>query len=235
MAEPLQQSLKRSLKDRSPEDRPREKLLQKGVFSLTDAELLAITLGSGSRDENVIELAQRILQSVNNNLNQLGKLSVSQLTQFKGIGEAKAIGIVAALEIGKRRKAEEPLHRDQIQSGRDVYKYFHPLLCDLHYEEFWVLFLNRASKVIDKMKISQGGVSGTVVDAKIIYREALMRLSTSLILCHNHPSGNVMPSPEDDAVTRQIQQGLQFLDMRLKDHVIVCDRGYYSYADAGRV
>jgi DNA repair protein RadC len=231
MTEPL----KLSVKEWSPEDRPREKLLHKGVFSLSDTELLAIILGSGSREESVVDLSQRILQSVHNNVNQLGKLSIKQLTQFKGVGEAKAIGIVAALELGKRRKAEEALRSDKILSSKDVYEYFHPLLCDLYHEEFWVLFLNRASKVIDKMKISQGGIAGTVVDAKIIYREALLRLSSGLILCHNHPSGNASPSPEDDSVTARLKQGLQLLDMHLRDHLILCDGRYYSYADEGRM
>ncbi|MDR2804048.1 MAG: DNA repair protein RadC [Dysgonamonadaceae bacterium] len=226
---------KLSVKDWSPEDQPREKLLHKGVYALSDTELLAIILGSGSREESVVDLSQRILQSVNNNINQLGKLSVKQLMQFKGIGEVKAISIVATLELGKRRKAEEVRRSERILSSMDVYEYFSPLLCDLYYEEFWVLFLNRASKVIDKMKISQGGIAATIVDAKIIYRAALMHLATSIILCHNHPSGQASPSSEDDAVTVQLQRGLKFLDMDLKDHVIVCDGKFYSYADEGRI
>ncbi|GHV55674.1 DNA repair protein [Bacteroidia bacterium] len=231
MSEPA----KLSVKDWSPEDQPREKLLYKGVYSLSDTELLAIILGSGSKGESVVDLSQRILQSVNNNINQLGKRSVKQLMQFKGIGEAKAISVVAALELGKRRKAEEIRQRERILFSKDIYEYFYPLLCDLYYEEFWALFLNRASKVIDKVKISQGGVAATVVDAKIIYREALLHLATSVIICHNHPSGNASPSPEDDMVTVQLQRGLKFLDMDLKDHVIVCDGKFYSYADEGRV
>ncbi|MDR1526832.1 MAG: DNA repair protein RadC [Dysgonamonadaceae bacterium] len=226
---------KLSVKEWSPEDRPREKLLHKGVYVLSDTELLAIILGSGSKGESVVDLSQRILQSVNNNINQLGKLSVKQLMQFKGVGEAKAISIVAALELGKRRKAEEILHRERILSSKDVYEYFYPLLCDLYYEEFWALFLNSASKVIDKLKVSQGGISATVVDSKIIYREALLRLATSVIICHNHPSGHPKPSKEDDSVTVQLQRGLKFLDMDLKDHVIVCDGNFYSYADEGRI
>ena len=231
MTEPI----KLSVKDWSPEDQPREKLLYKGVNSLSSAELLAIILGSGSREESVVDLSHRILQSVNNNINQLGKLSVKQLMQFNGIGEAKAISIVAALELGKRRKAEEIRSRERILFSEDIYEYFHPLLCDLYYEEFWVLFLNRASKVIDKLKISQGGVSSTIVDAKIIYREALFRLATSVALCHNHPSGNPSPSEEDDSITAQLRRGLKFLDMELKDHVIICDGKFYSYADKHRI
>ena len=226
---------KLSVKDWSPEDRPREKLLYKGVHSLSDTELVAIILGSGSREESVVNLSQRILQSVNNNINRLGKLSIKQLMQFKGIGEAKAISIVAALELGKRRKAEEIRNRESILFSRDIYEYFHPLLGDLCYEEFWVLFLNRASKVIDKLKVSQGGVSATIVDAKIIYKEALLRLATGVALCHNHPSGNPSPSSDDDKITVQLQRGLKFLDMDLRDHVIVCDGQFYSYADENRI
>ena len=226
---------KLSVKDWLPEYQPREKLLYKGVRALTNAELVAIILGSGSREESVVDLSQRILLSVNNNINQLGKLSIKQLMQYKGIGEAKAISIVAALELGKRRKAEEIQNHERILFSEDIYEYFHPLLCDLYYEEFWVLFLNRASKVIDKLKISQGGVSATIVDAKIIYMEALLRLTTSVVLCHNHPSGNPSPSSDDDSVTARLRQGLKFLDMDLKDHVIICDGKFYSYADHHRI
>jgi DNA repair protein RadC len=226
---------KLSVKDWSPEDQPREKLLHKGVYSLSDAELLAIILGSGSRGESVVELSQRILQSVDNNIHQLGKLSVHQLMQFKGIGEAKAIGIVAALELGKRRKTEPIPYRARILSSKEVYEYFHPQLCDLYYEEFWVLLLNSASKVINKLKISRGGLVATVVDSKIICREALLHLATSVVLCHNHPSGNPEPSAEDDRITTRLRQGLEFLDIYLKDHVIVCDGNFYSYVDEGRI
>jgi DNA repair protein RadC len=226
---------KLSVKDWSPEDQPREKLLHKGVYTLSDAELLAIILGSGSKGESVVDLSQRILQSANNNINQLGKLSLKQLMQFRGVGEAKAISIVAALELGKRRKAEEIMRREKILSSKDVYEYFHPMLCDLCHEEFWVLFLNNAAKVIDRLKVSQGGVTATLVDPKIIYKEALSHLATSVILCHNHPSGQPAPSREDNTVTSQLRRGLQLLDMHLKDHVIVCDGKFYSYADEGLI
>jgi DNA repair protein RadC len=224
-----------SVKDWSPEDQPREKLLLKGVYSLSDAELLAIILGSGNREESVVELSQRIFQSTNNNINQLGKLSIKQLMQFKGIGEAKAISVVAALELGKRRKAEEIQHRKRILFSKDIYQYFHPLLCDLYYEEFWALFLNHSGKIIDRLKISQGGVAATVVDFKIIYKESLARLATQLVICHNHPSGNASPSSEDDLITMKLCENLKLLDMHLMDHVIVCDGNYYSYADEGRI
>jgi DNA repair protein RadC len=227
---------KLSVKDWSPEDQPREKLLVKGVNSLSDAELLAIIIGSGNREETVVELSQRILRSVGNNINQLGKLSVKQLiSNFKGIGEAKAVSIVAALEIGKRRKTEEITKQKRILCSRDIFNYFHPLLCDLLYEEFWVLFLNRNNRIIDKIKISQGGVSETVVDSKIIYKEAIVRLASQIALCHNHPSGNIQPSSQDDAVTFGLKRGLDLLLIKLIDHVIVSESGFYSYADERRI
>jgi DNA repair protein RadC len=224
-----------SVKQWSPEDRPREKLLSKGVFALSDAELLAIILGSGNQEESVVKLSQRLLQSNDNNLNQLAKLSVKQLMEWKGIGEAKAIGIVAALELGKRRQAETITERKKIRATSDIYALFYPLLCDLPHEEFWALFLNAKSGIIDKMKISQGGVAATIVDPKIIYKEALLRLASSVILCHNHPSGNPLPSHQDDAVTMRLCEGLKILDMHLSDHVILGEGSFYSYADEGRI
>jgi DNA repair protein RadC len=226
---------KLTVKDWSPEDQPREKLLLKGVYALSDAELLAIILGSGNCQESVVQLSQRILQSAENNINQLGKLSIKQLMKFKGIGEAKAVSIVAALELGKRRKADDLPHRERIYTSNDIYRYFQPLLCDLPHEEFWALFLNRANKVIDKWKISQGGVSGTVVDPRMVYKEAINRLATSVAVCHNHPSGNAHPSPEDNQLTGRLNEGLKLIDITLIDHVIVCEDSYFSYADEGRI
>jgi len=226
---------KSSVKNWSPEDRPREKLLLKGINSLSDSDLLAIIIGSGSREESVLQLSQRILQAAQNDINRLGKFSVKDLMTFKGIGEAKAISIVAALELGKRRKASEVLIREKITCSKDIYAYFHPLLCDLFYEEFWVLFLNRANKIIDKIKVSQGGVSETVVDTKIIYKEAINRLASNIILCHNHPSGNLNPSRQDDLVTTKIREGMKMFDINLIDHLIICDGQYYSYADEGKI
>ncbi|MDH8702403.1 DNA repair protein RadC [Dysgonomonadaceae bacterium PH5-43] len=223
-----------SVKDWSPEDQPREKLLLKGVSALSDAELLAILLGSGSKDESVVQLSQRILNSVENNLNKLGKLSIKDLiNSFKGIGEAKAITIIAALELGKRRRSSEVVSLGQIRCSKDIYNLFHPILADLYHEEFWVLFLNNAHKIIDKMRLSQGGISETVVDTRIIYKEALARLCTSLVICHNHPSGNNNPSNQDIAITRKLNAGLKTLDINLIDHIIVCDSTYYSFADEG--
>ena len=225
-----------SVKDWAPEDKPREKLLLKGVNSLSDAELLAIIIGSGNTEESVVELSRRIFQSVDNSINQLGKLSIKQLiTNFKGIGEAKAVSIVAALELGKRRKAEDITNRKKISCSKDIYNYFYPILCDLPYEEFWVLFLNRSNSIIDKLKISQGGVSETIVDSRLIYKEALGRLTSNIVICHNHPSNNIKPSSQDDLVTAKIKRGIELLDMSLLDHIIIGDGRYYSYADRGRL
>ena len=227
---------KLSVKDWSPDDQPREKLLSKGVNSLSNAELLAIILRSGTRKETVVELSQRILQTFGNDLNRLGQVSANYLMKnFNGIGEAKAVGIIAALELGRRRKAEDVKIRKKITSSMDIYKYFHPLLSDLQHEEFWALFLNRATYIIDRFKISQGGVSETVVDGKLIYKEAIACLASSVILCHNHPSGNIMPSSNDDTITFRMKAGLERLDLHLLDHVILADGKYYSYADEGRL
>ena len=225
-----------SVKDWAPEDKPREKFLLKGASSLSDAELLAIIIGSGSTEESVVELARRIFQSVDNNINLLGKLSVKQLiANFKGIGEAKAVSIVAALELGKRRNASKIINKRKISCSRDIYNYFYPVLSDLPYEEFWVLFLNRSNCIIDKLKISQGGVSETVVDSRLIYKEAISRLASNIIICHNHPSNNTKPSSQDDLITMKIKNGIEILDMSLLDHIIICDGHYYSYADNGRL
>ncbi|MCC8146399.1 MAG: DNA repair protein RadC [Bacteroidales bacterium] len=227
---------KLSVKEWSPEDQPREKLLLKGVSALSDAELLAILIGSGNTEESVVQLSQRILQSVDNNLNKLGKLSVKDLIKtFKGIGEAKAISIIAALELGKRRRSSEIVNLGQIRYSKDIYDLFHPLLADLYYEEFWVLFLNRSNKIIDKIKLSQGGISETVVDNRIIYKEALSRLCTSVVICHNHPSGNKNPSRQDEILTQKLKEGLKLLDIHLIDHIIVCESVYYSFADEGKL
>jgi DNA repair protein RadC len=183
-----------------------------------------------------VELAQRILQSCGNDLNRLGKISAKDLMfKFKGVGEAKANSIVAALELGKRRKAEDLHARKQILNSLDIYNYFYPTLCDLLYEEFWALFLNKSNKIIDRIKISQGGISETVVDGKIIYKEALVRLTSLVVLCHNHPSGNPRPSPQDSKITNRIKKGLELLEMYLLDHVIIADGKYYSYADCGEI
>ena len=228
--------VKLSVKDWSPEDRPREKLLSKGVNTLSNAELVAIILRSGTAKETVVELSQRILLKFGNDINRLGKASVSQLmSDFKGVGEAKAISIIAALELGRRRKAEDTGNRMKILSSVDIYRYFYPLLCDLPHEEFWALFLNRTNRIIDRFKVSQGGISETAVDGKLIYKEAISHLASFVVLCHNHPSGNHLPSPQDNSITQRIKKGLELLEMHLLDHVILTDGRYYSYADEDKI
>ena len=227
--------IKLNIKEWAEDDRPREKMLRKGVMSLSDAELLAILIGSGNTEETAVELTKRILLSCHNNLNELGKESIEELCSFKGIGEAKAVSITAALELGKRRKAEDTEERVRITCSTDIYCIFHPLLCDLPVEEFWLLLLNQSCKVIDKVKISSGGITETTADVRNILREALLRRATSIVLCHNHPSGNNRPSLIDDRLTVKIQQAARLMDITLIDHLVVCDGKYYSYADEGRL
>lgn len=217
------------------QDRPREKMLNKGIQVLTDAELLAILIGSGNREETAVGLMRRVLTACGNNLNELGKYSVNELCAFKGIGPAKAISIMAACELGKRRKLAEMVERDQITCSTDVYNVLHPLMGDLPTEECWVILLNQSSKVIDKIKISAGGISETAVDVRCILREAILKRAVSIILCHNHPSGNTKPSAEDDRLTNRVKQAGAFMNINLADHVIVCDGCYYSYVDEGRI
>ncbi len=217
------------------DDRPREKLLSKGVGSLSNAEIVAILIGSGSRNETAVELSKRILLSVDNNLQELGKLSISDLTRFKGIGEAKAISIVAALELGKRRKMSEILNKPQITDSRDVFEIFSALLCDKAHEEFWLLCVDNSRKIIDKQKISQGGRSTTVVDVKLILKNAINKLAAGIILCHNHPSGNTQPSKYDIEITKKIAKAVKYLDIQLLDHVIVADTKYFSFAEKGLI
>ena len=232
----MENKIKLNIKDWAEEDRPREKMLLKGVSALSDAELLGILIGSGNKNETAVELAQRILRSAENNLNLLGKLEIKDLIKnFNGIGEAKAITIVAALELGKRRKLSEVISQPQIASSEDVYNIFHPILADLKHEEVWVLLLNRANKVLKKIQVSKGGVTGTVVDVRMIMKEAIDSLASAMILCHNHPSGNSNPSGDDDNITRKLKEAGKIMEMQLLDHIIVCDHSYYSYLDRGRL
>lgn len=227
---------KLSVKNWSPADRPREKMLAKGINALSDAELLAIIIGSGNMEENSVKLSQRILHAAGNNIGQLSKFSVNDLvSNFKGIGNAKAVSIVAALELGRRRKAEDTESRKKISCSIDIYSYFYPVLCDLPYEEFWALFLNNSRRIIDRVKISQGGVAQTGVDGRLIYKEALTRLASYVVLCHNHPSGNPQPSRHDDDTTFRLKKGLRLLEIILCDHLIFCEGAYYSYADKERI
>ena len=217
------------------EDRPREKMMMHGVSSLSNAELLAILIGSGNTEDSAVELMRKVLAEYHNNLNELGKASVDELCRFKGIGPAKAITILAASELGKRRKEEDIRERLSIVSSKDVYECFYPLMCDLPTEECWLLLLNQASKVIDKVRVSTGGLSATAVDVRCILLEALLKRASAIALCHNHPSGNIHPSREDDRLTEQLRQACQIMNIRLVDHVILTDGCFYSYADEGRM
>lgn len=226
---------KLSINHWAEEDRPREKMMMHGVATLSDAELLAILIGSGNTEDSAVELMRKVLNDYHNNLNELGKTTVEELCHYKGIGPAKAITILAASELGKRRKEEEVKEREAILSSRDVYRYFHPLMCDLPTEEFWVLLLNQACKVIDRVRISAGGLASTAVDVRCILREALLKRAVAMALCHNHPSGSLRPSKEDDSLTEQVNKAAKVMNIRLIDHVILTDGNFYSYADEGRI
>ena len=217
------------------EDRPREKMMLHGVSALSNAELLAILIGSGNTEDSAVELMRKVLNDYRNNLNELGKASIDELCRYKGIGPAKAITILAASELGKRRKEEAIEERPAILSSRDVYQCLHPLMCDLPTEECWVLLLNQANKLIDKVKVSTGGLSATAVDVRCILREALLKRASAIALCHNHPSGSIRPSREDDLLTKQVVQASECMNIRLVDHVILTDGAFYSYADEGRI
>ena len=216
-------------------DRPREKLMAKGKSVLTDAELLAIIMGSGTREVSAVDLAKSILSSVNNNLHELAKLSLKDLMKFKGIGEAKAIAIISTLELGRRRKESDVLKKEKIGSSADVFNCMKPHLLDLPHEEFWILLLSRANEVMKKVQCSSGGVSGTVADPKIIFKEAIAHLSSAIILVHNHPSGNLKPSQADITLTKKIKEGGNFMDLPVLDHVIFTNDGYFSFADEGMI
>lgn len=222
-----------SIKHWSEDDRPREKLLSKGKSILSDAELIAILIGSGSRNESAVELSKRILQQNNNQLHQLQKQTIQQLMQFRGIGEAKAVSIVAALELAKRLQLSETKELTKIGSSADVCRLMQPVIGDLPHEEFWVLFLNNSNKVIYKLQLSKGGLTQTVVDIRLIFKTALEHLATALILVHNHPSGQLNPSSTDKDITQKIKLAGNSLDIRLLDHLIVTRSEYYSFADEG--
>jgi DNA repair protein RadC len=216
----------------SEDDRPREKLMLKGKSVLSDAELIAILIGSGSRNESAVDLSKRILATADN-LNVLGKMSISQLMNFKGIGEAKAIAIIAALELGRRRRAEDVVELIKITSSKRVFEIMQPIIGELPHEEFWVLFLNNSNKVISKSQLSKGGISGTIVDVRIVFKLALENGATGLILCHNHPSGNLQPSDADRQITKKVKQAGDSLDVKVLDHLIITETKYYSFVDEG--
>ncbi|WP_298879517.1 DNA repair protein RadC [uncultured Polaribacter sp.] len=224
---------KLTIKSWALDDRPREKLVAKGKTSLSDAELIAILIGSGNREESAVGLSKRILQSVEGNINELAKLSVEKLTNFKGIGEAKAIAIITALELGKRRQLETALEKPKITSSKDVFNLIQPLIGDVEHEEFWVLFLNNSNKVLAKKQISKGGLTATVVDVRLLFKRALELTSVAMVVCHNHPSGKLQPSNADKQLTKKIKEAGVTLDIKLLDHLIITEKAYFSFADEG--
>ena len=220
-----------SIKNWSQDDQPREKLRDKGKNSLSDAELVAILIGSGNRNESAVDLCKRILASTGNNLNSLGKLSLKQLQDFKGIGEAKAITIAAALELGRRRKLEEKVDHQKIGSSRDVFEIMEPIVGELGHEEFWILYLNNSNKVLQKQQLSKGGITGTLVDVRLVLKQALEVGAVALILCHNHPSGTLQPSQADKSITEKLKNAALSLDIKVLDHLIITEQAYFSFAD----
>lgn len=220
-----------SIKNWKEDDRPREKLSNKGRVTLSDAELIAILIGSGNRDESAVCLAKRILASVNNNLNALGRLTLNQLMQFKGIGEAKAITIAAALELGRRRRAEEALQKIKINSSASVFEFMQPIIGELPHEEFWIIYLNNSHKIIQTSQLSKGGITGTLVDVRLALKTALEVGATSIILTHNHPSGTLKPSEADKKLTQRLKTASESLDIKVLDHLIITEKTYFSFAD----
>ena len=220
-----------SIKNWSQDDQPREKLRSKGKSTLSDAELVAILIGSGNRDESAVALCKRILASVDNNLSALGKLSIKQLTAFKGIGEAKAITIAAALELGRRRRGEEALEKKKITSSRSVFELMQPIIGELEHEEFWIIYVNNSNKVIQKNQLSKGGITGTLVDVRLVLKNALEFGATGLVLAHNHPSGTLKPSEADKQITQKLKLAAQSLDIKVLDHLIITEKAYFSFAD----
>ena len=221
------------IKHWAEDDKPREKLVNKGRTVLSDAELIAILIGSGSRKESAVGLSQRILATVNHNLNELGKLSVNQLKQFEGIGDAKAVTIAAALEVGRRRRREEGCSTTKIESSQDAFEILHPVIGELEHEEFWILYLNNSNKVIHKALLSKGGITGTLVDVRLVLKQALELGAVAIILAHNHPSGGLKPSGADKHITQKLKLASEALDIKVLDHLILTQYGYLSFADKG--
>jgi len=217
----------------SEDDKPREKLMLKGKSALSDAELIAILIGSGSRNESAVDLSKRILSGSDNNLNSLGKLSIAQLITFKGIGEAKAISIIAAMELGRRRRAEEAVVLAKITSSKSIFDIMQPIIGELPHEEFWIVYLNNSNKVLSKSQLSKGGITGTLVDVRLVFKTALEQSATALILCHNHPSGTLVASDADKQITRKLKLAGESLDIKILDHLIITENSYYSFADDG--
>jgi DNA repair protein RadC len=217
----------------SDDDRPREKLILKGRAAISDAELVAILIGSGSRIESAVELSKRILSSVDNNLNALGKLSMAQLVNFKGIGEAKAIAIIAALELGRRRRGEEAAELKKITSSKMIFEMMQPLIGELPHEEFWIIYVNNSNVILSKSQLSKGGITATLVDVRLILKHALEIGATGMVLCHNHPSGNLKASEADLKITKKIKLAAESLDITILDHIIIGEHGYLSFTDEG--
>jgi len=217
----------------SEDDKPREKLMLKGKSALSDAELIAILIGSGSRSESAVDLSKRILASVDNNLHALGKLSLSQLMNFKGIGEAKAISIIAALELGRRRRTQDAEELKKVTSSKIIFEIMQPIIGELPHEEFWIIYLNNSNKVISKSQLSKGGITGTLVDIRIVFKTALEMGATGLILCHNHPSGTLVPSDADKQITAKLKLAGDSLEIKVLDHLIVTEKSYFSFVDEG--
>jgi DNA repair protein RadC len=224
---------RRSIKEWAEDDRPREKLVKKGTDVLSNAELIAILIGTGTRNQSAVELSRKLLELAGDNLNELAKLTLKDFQKIKGIGQAKAVTIITALELGKRRKISEVVKRKKIVSSHDIFDIFGSLLGDLPYEEFWILLLNRSNFIIDRLKISRGGISGTVTDIRIILKLAIEKMASSLILCHNHPSGNLKPSEPDVNLTSKLKEAGTIMGIGVLDHVIVSDNSYFSFADEG--
>jgi DNA repair protein RadC len=224
-----------SIRSWAEDDRPREKMLSKGRQSLSDTELIAILIGSGTRNESAVEVARQILKLSENSLSDLGALSIKALTSIKGIGEAKAITVAAALELGRRRMSATPIDKIVIKSSRDAFNVLYTYLADLAVEEFAVVYINRANKVLETKMISKGGITSTLVDPRSIFKHAIELQATGIIMGHNHPSGNLKPSSQDDALTQKIKEGGKILDIQLLDHLIIAGNHYYSYADEGSI
>lgn len=225
---------KLNIKQWAEEDRPREKMVKLGTEALSDAELLAILIGKGSAKEDAVSLMKRMLADCKNNLNTLGKMSIHELCQYNGIGEAKAITILAACELGKRRQMESPEERPDLGTATRIYNHMHPIMQDLDVEEFWVLLLNQHYRLIKKVRISHGGITETAVDIRIIMKEAVLANTTILAVCHNHPSGNLKPSRQDDELTKSIKRACELMHIHFLDHVIITDGQYYSYHEQGK-
>lgn len=224
---------KLTIKSWAVEDRPREKLLLQGKSILTDAELIAILIGSGTKKESAVELSKRILNSVNNNINELAALAFEQLIEFNGIGEARAVSIITALELGKRRHFEQTEQKPVIKSSATAFQILQPIIGELQNEEFWVLYLNNSNKVIAKKQLSKGGITATMVDVRLLFKKAVELAIVGIIVCHNHPSGKIKPSKSDELLTQKIKEAGQTLDIKLLDHLIITQKDYFSFADNG--